>query len=228
MKSVLLIVLLGFAYATAQDIGTDFLIDNIVSPTVNDIISGVGNYLVTSLANWVTGLFGKRDLNVNQIISQVQNLVSNYQTQIDQIIAGFSTQIQNLFNILNLATPAKSALRIEYVHRIADVELKIREETVNFLSDLYAIFQQIFGQHFENLFNSHGRSVFNNVTSIINNLTNTITQVLENYGESFLQTAVNISDLSQPLLQQLQQQLGVDADQLVQHFQQIINQFQQN
>lgn len=226
MKSILLIVLLGFTYATAQDVGVDFLIDNIVSPTVNDIITGVGNYLITSLADWVSSLFGKRDLNANQIIAQVQNLVNNYQTQIDQIIAGFSSNVQNLFNILNLANPGKSALRIGFVHSISDAESKIREETVNFLTNLYDKFQEIFGQHFENLLNSRGRSVFNNVTSIINNLTNTVTQVLENYGESFLQTAINISELSQPLLQQLQQHLGSEANQLTQQFQQIISQLQ--
>ncbi|CAF0758166.1 unnamed protein product [Brachionus calyciflorus] len=226
MKSILFIVLLGVAY-TSADIGVDFVVDNIVNPLVNDLVTGVGSYLINSLANLLTGWIGKRDLNVAQVISQVQTLFDQYKDKLDQIISGFSTHVQSLFNILNLSNPSKSHLRVEYIQTISEVEIQIKQESFNLLNSLFQIFTQLFGEQFATLFGSKSRSVFGNVSSIINNLSNTINQILDNYGEQLLQTATNISQLSIPLLNNLQQQLSGEAGNLLQQIQQTLNQIQQ-
>jgi len=229
MKSILVFALVCFACANAQ--GIDFLIDNIVDPAITQITDGTSGFLTNTIINLLLGwlINGKREVGVQQItqvISQVQSLFNNYKDKIDQIISGFSSQIQSLFNIFNLAGPARSHIRVEYLHKVGDVEILVKQESINLLNNLYQIFQQVFGQNFATLFGSNGRNVFGNVTTIINNLSTSISQFLENYGDSLLATATNISQLALPLLGNFQQQLTTDAASIFQHVQQIINQLQ--
>ncbi|CAF0783008.1 unnamed protein product [Brachionus calyciflorus] len=229
MKSLIVFVLIGFACANAQTV--DFLIDNVVLPAIDSITGNTQNFITSTLMNLVLGwLFnGKRDLNVQQVqqvILQVQSLFNQYKDKIDQLVSGFSSQIQNLFNIFTLAGPARSHVRVNYIKTIGEVEIKIKEESLALLNSLYQLFQQFFGQNFAVLLGSQSRKTFGSVTNVINSLTSAITQVLENYGEQLLQTAANISGLSAPLLTNLQQQLSGQASNLLQQIQQAINQLQ--
>lgn len=229
MKSILALLLIGFACANAQ--GTDFLIDNIVNPTIDQITeqttSFLLNQLLSSFVNWI---LGKRDIGldqVQQVVSQVQNYLNNYKDKIDQTILNFSSQVQSLFNLLNLNGPARSFARVEYIHKIGDLQSLISEQGLALLQNLFQVFQQVLGQNFLMKFDSKGRKVLGKVSTVIDSLNSNILQFVENYSQSLLETSLNISELAQPLLNQLQQQVSQNAGNVFQQIQQAINQLQQ-
>ncbi|RNA33918.1 hypothetical protein BpHYR1_004323 [Brachionus plicatilis] len=230
MKSILALLLIGFACASAQ--GTDFLIDNIVNPAIDQITGETGSFLLNQLlGSFVNWLLGKRDVGieqVQQVISQVQNHFNNYKDKIDQIILNFTSQVQGLFNLLNLNGPARSFARVEYIHKIADLENFIKEQAMALLQNLFQVFQQAFGQNFLVKFDSKSRKELGKISNVIDNLNSNILEFLENYGQSLLQASFNISELAQPLLNHLQQQISDNAGNVFQQIQQVLNQLQQN
>lgn len=228
MKSIVALFLIGFACANAQ--GTDFLIDNIVNPTIDQITEQTSSFLLNQLlGSLINLLFGKRDLGfdqVQQVISQVQSFLNNYKDKIDQVILNFSSQAQSLFNLLNLNGPARSLARVEYIHKLGDLENFIKDQAVALVQNLFQVFQQVFGQNFFVRFDSKGRKALGKITNIIDNLNSNILEFLENYGQSLLETSLNISQLAQPLLNHLQQQVSQNAGNVFQQIQQTLNQLQ--
>lgn len=226
MKSIFFMLFLGLVYANAdlpKSVGTDFLMDNVVNPLLTNLSTNAINYLISSLFN----LIGKRDLSVSQILLQVTELFSQYKDKVEQIVQNYLQSIQQLFNLFDLTSPAKSQLRITYIHLAADAEKELKKVSSALISSLSQIFQAIFGQNFLQV-NEQSKSVFNNISTIINNFTQTVTNILDNLGESLIQSATSIAQMSVPLINNLTQDIILNANTAVQQLQDAVTQLAQN
>lgn len=220
MKSVILILFLGFVCVNGQSgMGLDFLVDNLLNPLINNISTNTVNYLISQLL----GLFGKRDLNASQLINQVHSAFNDYKDNMSVVIQNYFAHVQNIFNIFNLAGPQKSIARIDYIRVLSETEAEMKKEAFNLVNILFSIFQSLFGQNFADDLTSTSRGVFVNITSIINNFTTTVTTILNNLGDSLLESASNIAQISAPLFNNLGQEIINNAGTAVQQINQAIS-----
>jgi hypothetical protein len=214
MKSVILILILAVSTASA-DIGTDFLIDNILNPLINGIYDNTVGFLIGSIFD----LFkpqGKRDIGMLALTSQVAGFFQTYKQKLIEVIKKAVEKFQLLsFNLLN--TPDATFSQV-----LADAVTEMRAASLALLDDLYTVFQSIFGQKFLNSEAARSRSVFGNLANILNDFTQIMEQTLGSYGQVLAEAVASGKlDNFQALFEQFAQAAQAAVQQLIQAISQI-------
>ena len=144
MKSLFIILFFGIAYANAQ--GTEFLVDNLVNPFIDNVNNNLQNYLIGqllgSLGNILFGpkttarpiLVGKREQQpalVNEMPEMIKGLINTYVQKLKQIARNFIQQIHNV------ARPIFDAL-------LAEASNQIQNVSHNLTGQLFSVLQSKF------------------------------------------------------------------------------------
>jgi hypothetical protein len=127
MKSLFIILFIGIAYANGQ--GTEFLVDNLLNPFINNITSGLQNYLFGQLLGSLFGSLGKRELPYG-LVNQLTDMISKYVQKLKEIVRNFIQQIHNA------ARPIFDAL-------LAETNQQIQFASSNLTGQLFSALQSI-------------------------------------------------------------------------------------
>ena len=217
MKSLIVILLCGIAFATADQmlfqenrgIGTDFVMDNLINPMINGIKNNTVNYLLNNL---IQGILGKRDLQ-SQIVGAIGNVATLFEdakNELSVVIASFAKQIQALVG--NIFNPV-----YDFSHLLEETDQEIRRILSVLVSKLHTLVQSF-------MIAQQQKSMFLNITTIMNQFATTISQTLENYGRSLVDAVANASVVSASLLNNLGEHILATVHLTVAHLNQAIAQ----
>ncbi len=215
MKSILLVLILGVATASA-DIGTDFINENILKPLAGGIYQNTVGFLINSLFGLLRPT-GKRDMgNVTAVVGQVSGLFQSYKDKLSAVVKTTVQKFQALiFNLFNPSTDYKQVL--------VEAAGKFKEASVELLNGLYEVFQSVFGKNFLDMDSAVARSVFGNITNILNEFNQTIEQSLGSYAQ-ILVHAVSTGNFN---VDNVLAQFTQAAQAAIQHLAQVISQIAQ-
>jgi hypothetical protein len=216
MKSIFLILVLAVTAASA-DIGTDFVVDNILKPLGDGIYQNTVGWLIGEFFNLLRPS-GKRSVaNVTELVSQVSGVFNAFKEKMSAVVKNAIEKFQLLaFNILT--TPGSSVKQV-----LSEAVAEMRAASFTLLTDLSAVFQSLFGQKFLDSNTRGSRNVFGNISNILNEFTQLMEQTLGSYAETLSQAAVNgiLTGNFQALFEQFSQAAQAAVQQLTQAIAQI-------
>ena len=131
MKSLFLVLIFGIAMANAQNIGLDFINDNIIKP----MLEGIYQNAVTAVVNGIFGLLkpqGKRDIeNLKLDLSNVSDLLANIVPS--EILVTINSWLNNLIQNINNLIPSKSDPKnLQFIQAIINGLLQNGNKTSTF------------------------------------------------------------------------------------------------
>ena len=207
MKFVAVLLLVGLIGANAQvDIAIDFLLDNIVTPLLNNLQSNALGLLFGTLNNLI-GSIGKRGLS--NIKDTLLALFNAHKDKLTALLGQYSTQLLSLAsNVLGFLGPQRTTKQI--------AAIKLEAE---YAADLKALNNQFIQQIVSTL------SGFTNTAALTSQLQNFFSQFesvltggFNNVTGSVFQTLSQIASQAIPQLQQLQGQVQGQIQQLISNF----------
>lgn len=165
MKSIILVLIICIGLTNAQNnIGSDFVVDNIINPLINDIRNNTINFLWNTITSSLFGgLFGKRDLNAAE---EINVIMAMYQQRVDAVFQKMLTGLKHL----------NKGLILQFLESLKQ---EIKNESAQLLTRIFNLLQKYFGQ----ILNDQGKSVFLNITNVVNNFTLTLLNTINNAGK---------------------------------------------
>jgi len=167
MKTIILVLIIciGFTSTNAQsNIGSDFVVDNIINPLINDIRNNTINFLWNTITSSLFGgLFGKRDSNAAE---EINVIMAMYQQRVDAVFQKMLTGLKQL----------NKGLILQFLESLKQ---EIKNESAQLLTRIFNLLQKYFGQ----ILNDQGKSVFLNITNVVNNFTLTLLNTINNAGK---------------------------------------------
>jgi len=173
--------LISTVFPGQKDMGTDFIIDNIVNPMLQAINNNALTFLMQQLLG---GLFGKRSINIQDAAAQLHNFLSNNKDQIQQALTGIVSTIQNL---ISTVFPGQKDMGTDFIiDNIVNPMLQaINNNALTFLM------QQLLGGLFGKRDASAKIDLAALINSIVNDLGQNLLQSLIITGGSALETLNN-------------------------------------
>ena len=177
MKSIIIILVICASLASAEvvkidqkGIATDFLVDNVLNPLLNDLknntIQFIYQQLTSSLVNLLLGGIGKRDVSSTEYLQHVTVMLNDFKQSMETLFKKLTDGLRNLS-------------KDELLPFLSNLKNEVKYEANKFLLVLYEFLKSNFGQ----VLTGVPKSIFNNISSVVNNFTNNLINSINNSGQ---------------------------------------------
>merc|ERR1712147_338309 len=207
MKFVAMILLVAIVGANAQSaaqIGTDFVIDNIVNPLLQNLQTNALGFLFNTLNNLI-GSIGKRDISLSGIKEVILSLFNAHKDKLTALLGQYSSQLISLAsNFLGFLGPQKTTKQMAALKLEANYAAELKALDAQFLNQIVSTLSGFV----------NGSALTSRLQGFFSQFEGLLTGAFDNISGSLFNTIASIAQQALPQFQQLQGQLQSQIQQL--------------